>query len=80
MFALLAIAVTASMTAVDFAHARYVRALLERRGPVAAAWSVAQWAAASVGFVLAVRVTMWLLPFEGVGLGLGTWLGARTRT
>ncbi len=41
----------------------------------AARWSVVQWAAASVGFVVAVRVSIWLLPFEGLGLWLGTMLG-----
>jgi hypothetical protein len=47
------------------------------RGPlhIAARWSLVQWGAATVGFVLAVRVTMWLLPFEGLGLWIGTLLG-----
>lgn len=80
-FAVLAVLVTATMAAVDYAHARYSIAMQDvRRGVVgalhrAARWSVVQWGAAAVGFVLSVRVTMWLLPFEALGLYLGTLLG-----
>lgn len=42
---------------------------------VAGRWSVLQWSAASVGFVVAVRISVWYLPFEGIGLLLGTLLG-----
>lgn len=43
----------------------------------AALWSVGQWSAASVGFVVAVKVSIWYLPFEAAGLAAGTLLGAR---
>ncbi len=43
----------------------------------ASLWSVGQWSAASVGFVVAVKVSMWYLPFEAAGLAIGTYLGAR---
>lgn len=90
-FAGLAVLVTMTMAAVDYAHAGYSLAMIEhRKDPrkdlrwwhrplhVAARWSVAQWGAAAVGFVVAVRVSMWLLPFEGLGLYLGTtWGGTR---
>lgn len=89
-FSVLALLVTATMAAVDYAHARYVLAMdrvrvVDARGlpwwrrPVhaAAGWSVLQWAAAAVGFIVSVRVTMWLLPFEAIGLYLGTVLAGR---
>lgn len=76
----LAIAVTATMALVDYAHARYTLDMQRLRIIRAAFWSVAQWGAASVGFIVAVRVSIWYLPFEAVGLFIGTWLGGRRRT
>ena len=76
-----ALLVTVTMAMVDFAHAKYSLAMVEvRRGGrsylhQAARWSVVQWGAAAVGFVVAVRVSMWFLPFEAAGLYIGTWLG-----
>lgn len=77
MIALLCALVFASATAIDFAHARYAAARDRHRAHLAARWSVAQWSAATVGFVVAVRVSLWILPFEVAGLYLGTWLGVR---
>jgi O-antigen/teichoic acid export membrane protein len=71
--------VTISTMAVDFAHARYVAELVSGRAHAAARWSAGQGAAATIGFVLAVKVSMWLVPFEILGLYLGTWLGAKRR-
>ncbi len=78
----LALLVTVTMGTVDYAHARYSLAMADvRRGEPArhraARWSVVQWAAASVGFVVAVKVSIWFLPMEAVGLYLGTWFGSR---
>ena len=75
----IAILVTATMAGVDYCHARYVCALLENRIYRAALWSVGQWMAASVGFVVAVKISMWYLPFEAAGLFFGTLLGARRK-
>lgn len=91
MFALLAVLVTATMTAVDFAHARYslsmveVRRFQELRLPwrrplcAAAGWSVAQWGAGVVALLLTVRVSLWFLPFEALGLIIGTLIGGSRR-
>lgn len=79
----LAVLVTITMGAVDFAHARYAMAMMRFRSGdrkalhVAARWSVLQWGAAAIGFIVSVRISMWLLPFEGLGLYLGTWFGGR---
>lgn len=76
----LGLAVLVSSAAIDYAHARYVQALGAGRRHGAARWSVVQWAAASVGFVIAVKVSVWLLPFEAAGLYLGTLLAVRPRS
>lgn len=73
----LAILVTCTMAALDFCHARYTRAMIAGKALQASLWSVGQWTAASVGFVVAVKVSMWYLPFEGLGLFLGSYIGAR---
>lgn len=75
LYATLALAVTAAAAAVDFAHARYYAALKDGDRHRAARWSVVQWSAGVAGLMFAVRVSWWLLPFEGLGLYLGTLLG-----
>lgn len=77
MSVLLAILVTLTMGALDYCHARYTRAMMDGHTIAASFWSVGQWSAASVGFVVAVKVSMWYLPFEAIGLFVGTLLGAR---
>lgn len=79
MTILLAIAVFASAAMIDYAHARYARAVTGGRVHAAAIWSVAQWCAGTVGFVIAVRVTMWMLPLEAAGLYTGTFVALRGR-
>lgn len=74
---LLAILVTCTMAALDYCHARYTRCMLAGKALAASLWSVGQWMAASVGFVVAVKVSVWYLPFEAVGLFIGSYLGAR---
>lgn len=79
----LAIAVTASMATVDFAHARYWATMKDfhvsqRRWNVRGAlWSIAQWGAGAAAFYVNVKVSLWFLPFEGLGLLIGTLLGSR---
>ena len=76
-FVALAVVVAASAAAVDFAGARYARALVEPRAHAASRWSVVQGIVGSVGFIVAVKVTLWTLPFEALGWYLGTYLAAR---
>lgn len=66
-----------TMAGVDFCHAQYTRALITGFPLLAALWSVAQWTCASVGFVVAVKISIYYLPFEALGLMIGTYLGAR---
>lgn len=70
-----------AMAMVDFAHTRYVQAVHDRDAELAARWSVVQWGSSIVGFVVAVKVSMWALPFEAAGLYYGTkWALRRVRT
>ncbi len=75
--ALLALAVFVTTAAVDYAHARYARARDEGRALAASLWSMTQWSATTVGFVVAVRVSFCYLPFEALGLGAGTFVAVR---
>ncbi len=77
MTTLLCLVVFVAAVTIDFSHARCVTALVAGRRYAAATWSVMQWSAATVGFMVAVRHSMWVLPFEGLGLFLGTLLGSR---
>jgi len=77
MTVLLGILVFTAATCLDFCHTRYVRSVQENKAWTAAMWSMLQWSAATVAFVVAVKVSLWLLPFEMLGLGFGTLLGMR---
>jgi hypothetical protein len=72
--ALLALGVFAASLSIDFANTRYVRAVTAIRPCTAAGWSLAQWFASLVGFLVAFKITLWMLPFEGLGLACGCWL------
>src|SRR5512144_1196408 len=72
MTPLLCLLVLVSATLIDFAHARCVVAIAQRAPYRAALWSLLQWAGATVGFIVAVKVTFWVLPFEALGLYIGT--------
>lgn len=62
---------------IDYAHAYYARARDEGRATAAANGSAMQWLAATVGFVVAVKVSLVVLPFEVAGLWCGTNLAVR---
>ena len=74
---LICLLVTLTMAGVDFCHAQYTRALITGHPFQASLWSVAQWTCASVGFVVAVKISIYYLPFEALGLMVGTYLGAQ---
>lgn len=75
----LAVLVFASAVVIDYAHARYARARDAGRRWPAVAWGTLQYGAASIGFVAAVTVSVWLLPFEAAGLALGTAIAVKPR-
>ncbi len=71
---LIAVSVFLSAFLIDFAHAKYTAAAVAQAKWRASIWSVIQWSAASIGFAVAVKVSLWYLPFEGLGLFLGTFI------
>ncbi len=77
---LLGLAVFFGAVGVDFAHARYVRAMVDNRIYHAAHWSAIQWGASTIGFLVAFKVSLWYLPIEVAGLWWGTVWGANVRT
>lgn len=74
---LLGLAVFLSSAAIDFAHAKYAYAREAGLRWRAAAWSTAQWSASAIGFVVAIKVSFWLLPCEALGLAVGTLLAVK---
>lgn len=74
-YLVLAALITAACACVDYAATRYIKAVQARSRKDAALWSVLQWGAASVGFIVAIKVSLYLLPFEALGLALGSYYG-----
>lgn len=74
---LLGLAVFLSSVVIDYAHAQYAYARDAGRRFAMANWGVLQWGAASVGFVAAVKVSIWLLPLEGLGLWVGSFVAGK---
>lgn len=71
---LLGLLVFASAMCIDLANTNYVLAVNEGNGHKAGLWSVMQWVSGLTGFLIAVKITMWLLPAEAAGLYAGTRL------
>lgn len=76
-FALLVLMVFISAAAIDYAEARYVRAVGAGAAHVAARWSLAMWALGCLGFVAMLRVSLWLMIPEGIGFYVGTFVAVR---
>src|SRR5260221_10499661 len=72
--ALLCLVVFVSSAVIDYAHARCIVAISDCAGHRAARWSITQWAGSTIGFIIAVKVTFWVIPFEAAGLYTGTLL------
>ena len=79
MMFLFAILVFVSSAFIDFANTRYVQCVGQGHAHRAGLWSVTQWAASLVGFLIAFKVTLWMLPIEMVGLYVGTRVSLRAR-
>jgi len=78
---LLCLAVFLSAILIDYAHPRCVVAIQAGAAHRAAGWSIVQWSGATVGFMIAVKVTFLVLPFEAAGLYAGTLIAVgRQRT
>lgn len=73
LFILLALAVFLAAAALDYATARYVRAVQKRERHKAARWSVVMGALGLVGFLSVIEVSIWLVAPELMGLYAGTY-------
>lgn len=76
---ILGVVVFVSSACIDFANTRYVRAVGDDEANKAALWSILQWVSSLVGFLVAVKITLWMLPVEMLGLYVGTLVSMRTR-
>jgi len=74
---LLAVLVFLSAAMIDFASARYVRAVGDGAAHRAARWSIAMWALGCLGFVAMIRISLWLMLPEGAGFYVGTVVAVR---
>lgn len=66
-----------SAACLDFCCSNYIMAVEARKAYRAALWSSLQWLAGIVGFLVAVKVSLWALPAEVSGLACGTLLSVR---
>jgi len=66
-----------SATCLDYCHGNYIMAVEDRKAYHAALWSSLQWCAGVVGFLVAVKVSLWALPAEVAGLAVGTVLSIK---
>jgi hypothetical protein len=76
---LLALFVFASAVGIDFCATKYVLSVGRADTRAAMVWSVGQWSCSLVGFLIAVKITLWYLPIEAAGLAFGTWLSMRRK-
>lgn len=72
---LLALAMFVCATLIDFACARQTIATTNGRALAAANWRTIAYSLGCFGWVMAIKIGMWLLPFELAGLYLGTLIG-----
>ena len=63
----------------DWFIAQYVMAVEARHGHLAGMWSGLTYAVGLVGTVGILKVSLWLAPFEIVGLYLGTFYAVSRR-
>jgi hypothetical protein len=72
---LLALAMFVCAALIDFAYARQTIATTNGRALAAANWRAIAYSFGCFGWLVAIKVGMWLLPFELAGLYLGTLVG-----
>lgn len=77
MLALLAVAVFTMSATIDYCDCRCTIAVVARKPNAAAFWSIAQYVLGAAGFVMVIKVSLWLMVPEGLGLFVGTRLALR---
>lgn len=77
-YGLIAVAMFCLALAADWLEARYVQAVQGKRATRAALMSIGMWSVGTLGLVAVIEVGWWVLPFEALGLFVGTHLGMRS--
>jgi hypothetical protein len=72
---LLALAMFVCAALIDFAYAQQTLATTNGRALAAANWRAIAYSFGCFGWLVAIKIGMWLLPFELAGLYLGTLIG-----
>lgn len=72
---LLAIVMFMCAALIDFAYARQTIATTNGRALAAANWRAIAYSFGCFGWLVAIKIGLWLLPFELAGLYLGTLVG-----
>ncbi len=77
MSVVLAILVFTAALLIEFCATRYIQKVQEDARLSAVLWGLGQWTSATFIFVMAVKVSLWYLPLEALGIALGTWFALR---
>lgn len=77
---LLALAMFMCAALIDFAYARQTIAITNGRALASANWRALSYSLGCFGWLVAVKVGVWLLPFELAGLYLGALIGVGKTT
>jgi hypothetical protein len=75
--AALAVLVFCMSAAIDYCDCRCTLAVTARDPNAAALWSILQYVLGAAGFIMVVKVSLWLMVPECLGLLVGTRLALR---
>jgi len=75
--AALAVLVFCMSAAIDYCDCRCTMSVMAREPNAAAFWSIVQYVLGAAGFVMVVKVSLWLMVPECLGLLVGTRLALR---
>ncbi len=73
LFAAIVLLVLFAAAGGDYVESYYVRAVADRQPGRAGAMSCVMYLVSLIGFLAVVRVSLWLVVPELIGVGLGSW-------
>ena len=76
-FALLCLAVFVAAFLYDFLNTRYITAVAERKAHKAAVLSIVLWGIGATSLLSVIKISLWLLIPEAIGLYAGTLCALR---
>ena len=74
---IIGVLVFAASLSIEFCITRYIQCVNNHKRLTAVFWGLGQWAAGTFMFVVAVKLSLWYLPVEAAGIGLGTFWALR---